>query len=94
MDENCRKDLPSPKGRTSASRDEPKSPPKSVRFTDEDAEVIDQSSTEKRKKERKSIDSSLGGNKGRRRPSLKHSSASHESGEGSALRSSSRSAEE
>lgn len=92
MDENCRKDLPSPK-RASVSRDEPKSPPKSVRFTDEDAEVIDQHSTDKRKKERKSSDSPHRG-VNHHKSSLKHSSASHESGEESALRSSSRSEEE
>ncbi len=45
VDSNCRKDLPSPKrysreeGNTSPR--EPKSPPKSVRFTEEDDEHID-----------------------------------------------------
>ncbi len=51
MDEKCRKDLPSP-AKVKQSQDEPKSPPKSVRFTDEDAEVIDQSSTEKENQKR------------------------------------------
>lgn len=62
MDDACRKDLPSPtqggvrhpsihNRRESSSQEEPKSPPKSVRFTDED-EVIDQSSTKKQLKDR------------------------------------------
>jgi hypothetical protein len=49
MDQNCRRDLPSPKhesaggARNNSSPREPKSPPKSVRFTEED-EVIEKSS--------------------------------------------------
>lgn len=56
IDANCRRDLPSPPvqrdsrsespNRDNTSPREPKSPPKSVRFTEED-EVIDQSSTKK-----------------------------------------------